>query len=371
MSEYYIGLMSGTSIDAIDAAVIKFTSSGRIALINTIEYPIDQATKAEILALCRPGKNEIERMGRLDNRLAHLFAAASLSAIKSSGVAKESIQAIGSHGQTIRHRPNVEHGFTLQIGNPALIAELTDITTVADFRRADMAAGGQGAPLVPAFHQAVFTSPEKNRAIVNIGGMANISILQDDKVSGFDTGPGNVLLNSWIQQHKNQSYDNNGDWAKANNIDGALLKQCLADDYFQLAPPKSTGREHFNTAWIKRQLTQRNQTLDPGVVQATLTELTACTISDAIKNYCTADEIYLCGGGAYNTYLRQRLELHLQIPINTTLALGIDPNYVEAAAFAWFAKSTLQGLPANIPAVTGARHPVILGAIYPRSLRST
>lgn len=365
MPEYYIGLMSGTSIDAIDAVLLD-TTDDKFTLLHTVEQQIPEPLKQDIIDLCSPGDNEIERMGKLDNQLAELFASACHSLLETSKLTPNDIRAIGSHGQTIRHHPNREHGFTLQIGNPALIAEQTSITTVADFRRADVAAGGQGAPLVPAFHQAVFANSTINRVILNIGGMANISILQNGKVSGFDTGPGNVLLNSWIQNELNHSYDDNGNWAKQHETEEGLLKQMLEDKYFQLAPPKSTGREHFNLDWITQQLKQYGKTLKPGTIQACLTELTAETIANAITQHANCEEVYVCGGGAYNTFLMELLRDKLKVPVRTTSEIGIEPSYVEAAAFAWFAKQTLNGLSSNVPEVTGAKHPVIMGAIYPR-----
>lgn len=365
MPEYYVGLMSGTSIDAIDAALLE-TSGSHLSLNCYIEHPIPEEIKADILSLCSPGDNEIERMGKLDNQLAELFAIACNTLIKESGLSPTQINAIGSHGQTIRHMPDIEQGFTLQIGNPALIAERTGITTVADFRRADMAAGGQGAPLAPAFHQAAFADPQKNRVILNIGGMANISILQNNSVSGFDTGPGNVLLDCWTQLKQNKAYDENGDWARQFQADEELLKLMLDDNYFHRPPPKSTGREHFNQLWLDKHLTKLNKELPAGIVQATLTELSARSIADAIQQYAACDEVYVCGGGAYNRYLIGLLKQKLQRPIQSTEALGIHPGYVEAAAFAWFARQTLHGLSSNAPTVTGARHSVIQGAIYPR-----
>lgn len=365
MPDYFIGLMSGTSIDAIDAVLLE-VSNQEFKLVSSVEHPIPQATKSDIMALCSPGDNEIQRMGQLDNELAQLFATATKALLQKADIGGDQINAIGSHGQTIRHMPNIPNGFTLQIGNPALLTELTGITTVADFRRADIAAGGQGAPLVPAFHQAAFSHPDKNRVIVNIGGMANISILENGEVSGFDTGPGNVLMNAWVHRHLNKSYDNNGEWAKAHKVDELLLLQMLTDPYFHQAPPKSTGRELFNESWLDKKIKKINQSIEPGNVQASLVQLTATSISDAIKQYSSCEEVYVCGGGAHNTYLMQLLEQNLQLPVKTTHELGIDPSFVEAAAFAWFAQRALAAIPSNEPNVTGAQHTVVMGAIYPR-----
>ena len=366
MPDYYIGLMSGTSIDAIDAVLVR-DSEDTFQVIGSHEESIPKQIQNDILSLCSPGNNEINRMGKLDNQLALLFSQASQSLLAKNHMEAKNIRAIGSHGQTIRHHPNGEFGFTLQIGNPALIAEQCNITTVADFRRADIAAGGQGAPLVPAFHRAVFASPDKNRVIINIGGMANISILENNQVKGFDTGPGNVLLNAWAEQNLNQPYDKNGDWARSNTINHELLKKLLDEPYFQDPPPKSTGRELFNLEWLQAQINKLSLSLDAGTIQTTLTELTVQTIAADIQQYAKVDETYVCGGGAFNCYLIERLEIALAMPVRTTQDLGIDPSYVEAAAFAWFAKQTLNGCCANEPDVTGANHPVIMGAIYPRS----
>ncbi len=365
MPDYYIGLMSGTSLDAIDAVLLD-TSNQPFQLINTWEHPIPSNIQAEILALCLPGDNEIDRMGQLDNRIGRLFAQAVNQLLSQTKLPPEAIRAIGSHGQTIRHRPGFSESFTLQIGNPALITELTGITTVADFRRADMAAGGQGAPLAPAFHQAAFEARGKNRVIVNIGGMANITVLENQQVQGFDTGPGNALLNSWARRHIRTAYDRNGAWAKQYSVNAQLLTQMLADPYFQQPPPKSTGRETFNDTWLNEQIQNSRLNLEPGVIQATLTALTAVSIANAIKQYSDFDEVYVCGGGVHNAYLLELLSRELQTDIHSTQQLGIDPDYVEAAAFAWFAHQALIRQPANLPSVTGASHPVILGGIYPR-----
>jgi len=369
MSEYYVGLMSGTSIDAVDAVLAQIDEQ-EIKVVASHTHSIPITIKQAIFDLCQPGENEIDRMGELDHQLGNLFAEATNKLLEQSGFHSKQIKAIGSHGQTIRHRPDTNHPFTLQIANPALICQLTNISTIADFRRADMAAGGQGAPLVPAFHDALFSHETKDRVVLNIGGMANISILPADEniaVSGFDTGPGNVLLNAWINEHKQQSYDENGTWSSSFTYDKNLLKHLLSHPYFKKHPPKSTGREAFDFSWIKQVLGELQETIKPGIVQSTLCELTARSITDAIKNYApNTGEIVVCGGGAHNRDLIARIEKQSKIAVKMTDDIGIHADYVEATAFAWFARQTLHMEPANLPSVTGAKHPVILGAIYPR-----
>lgn len=368
MPEYYIGLMSGTSIDAIDVVLAQIDEQ-EIKVTAAHTHPIPITIKQAIFDLCQPGENEIDRMGKLDHQLGSLFAEAANRLIEQSGVDPKQIKAIGSHGQTIRHRPDSDHPFTLQIANPALICQLSNITTVADFRRADMAAGGQGAPLVPAFHDALFSHATKDRVILNIGGMANISILPANEniaVSGFDTGPGNVLLNAWIAEHKQQPYDENGTWSSSYTYDQILLNSLLSHPYFKKQPPKSTGRETFDLSWINKVLSGLKASVKPGIVQSTLCELTARSITDAIKNHAPhTAEILVCGGGAHNRDLIARIESQSQLTVKLTDEFGIKADYVEAAAFAWFARQTLHMEPANLPSVTGAKHPVILGAIYP------
>ncbi|MDX1813073.1 MAG: anhydro-N-acetylmuramic acid kinase [Gammaproteobacteria bacterium] len=369
MPDYSLGLMSGTSVDAIDAVIAQIDEQN-IKVVAAHTHSIPLTLKQAIFELCQPGDNEIDRMGELDFRLGNLFAEAANRLIEKSGLQPNSIKAIGSHGQTIRHRPDLATPFTLQIANPAIIAQLCNTTTVADFRRADMAAGGQGAPLVPAFHDAIFSHDYHDRVVLNIGGMANISILPADtntEVSGFDTGPGNVLLNAWVEKHKQKTYDENGVWSAAYQYDEALLKALLAHPFFAKLPPKSTGREEFNLQWLRKVLDNMGRFIDPGIVQSTLCELTARSISDAIKKHAPhTSEILVCGGGAHNRDLIQRLQAHSGVRISKTDELGINADYVEAAAFAWLAAQTMNMQPGNLPCVTGAREAVILGAIYPR-----
>lgn len=361
----YIGLMSGTSLDSVDAVAVRFSPA--FQLIASHSEPIPAETHRQILALMSPGENEIERMGRLDLELGRLFATAANNLIHQHQLKAVDIAAIGSHGQTIRHRP--EAGFTLQIGDPNTISELTGITTVADFRRRDMAAGGQGAPLVPAFHSDLFRSPEHNRILVNIGGMANLTILESDPacpILGYDTGPGNVLMNSWIQRHQQQDYDRDGQWAASGTVIPELLDKMLKLPYFSEPYPKSTGREQFNDLWLNQMLNDLKPEPAATDVQATLLELTAVTISDAILNHQLDNlQIYLCGGGSHNSKLKQRLTELLQPHyLGTADELGLDPDWVEAAAFAWLAERTLNNSTGNEPGVTGAADYRILGGIF-------
>lgn len=365
---YYIGLMSGTSLDAIDAAIVHF-HDGRCRLQQHLALPISNDIRQQALSLLIPGKNELARLCQLDVQLGKLFAEAVQALLVQADLDASAISAIGSHGQTLRHYPDTEFPTTLQIGDPNIIAEQTGITTVADFRRRDMAAGGQGAPLAPAFHQTMLRDERYNRVVLNLGGIANITLLPADSaqpVTGFDTGPANALMDSWIQTHLQQTHDSNGAWAASGKIHKALLDQLLSDAYFQRPPPRSTGRETFNLAWLKQQLRNFSD-LHTEDVQATLAEFTAISIAQAINKYAIdTEQVLICGGGVHNSYLVQRLATQLpQQQLCSTRELGIDPDWVEAMAFAWLAKQTLEGQAGNLPAVTGAQHPVILGGIYP------
>lgn len=365
--QLYIGLMSGTSADAIDAVLVDLQSTPTLLAQHTL--PLPAKTRQQIHALSFPGDNEIDRMGALDVTLGELFAQTTLELLANTGVDAAQISAIGSHGQTIRHRPpgSSEGTFTLQIGDPNLIAELTGITTVADFRRRDMAAGGQGAPLVPAFHRAIFHAQNSDRVVVNIGGMANITWLpMQGQTMGFDTGPGNVLMDIWIVEHSGKHYDQGGAWAASGHAHPELLEDLLADAYFTSPAPKSTGRESFNRVWLDNNLAKLATTPSPVDVQATLLELTAVTIADSICCLSqTTKEIYVCGGGAYNTKLMQRLQGLLPTDkVASTSVLGIDPQWIEAMAFAWLAQQTINRRTGNLREVTGAKREVILGGVY-------
>ncbi|MFL0810797.1 MAG: anhydro-N-acetylmuramic acid kinase [Agarilytica sp.] len=365
--ELYIGLISGTSVDGIDAGLFEFSpQKGQTACrqIETLQFDYPEKVRKEILALSQPGENEIERLGIADHQLGQLFADAALALIKKAKLSISNITAIGSHGQTIRHRANIDAPFTLQIGDANRIAHKTGITTVADLRRKDMAAGGQGAPLAPAFHQAVFGEKNKKRCVINIGGMTNISVLAEnpDNVIGYDTGPGNVLMDSWAQALLNEPYDANGDWAASGNSNESLLKIFLEHPYLTLPFPKSTGREEFNRFWLMKALAGR--AMHPDDVQATLCEFTACTIADAVEQH-HCDEVYLSGGGVRNRTLMTALKEKLSNKtLGTTEQLGIHPDWVEAGLCAWLAKQRLNNVPVQIAKVTGASEATTLGAVY-------
>lgn len=369
--ELYIGLMSGTSADAIDAVLVDFSASP-LKLMAQHSQPFDRATRAAIQQLAHPGANEIDRMGHLDHRLGEAFAEATLELLDQAGVQPNQVNAIGSHGQTLRHRPpgTQETPFSLQVGDPNIIAQRTGITTIADFRRRDMAAGGQGAPLVPAFHQACFASSKWDRAIVNIGGIANLTWLPrgSHNVAGFDTGPGNGLMDAWIGHALGKAYDNQGQWAASGKADPQLLERLLTHPYFARPRPKSTGPEEFHRGWLETQLEQLNNELKPEDVQATLLALTVKSIARDIEAVASSApaQTYVCGGGAYNRELMQQLQAQLpRHSVKSTETLGLSPEWIEAVAFAWLAQQTWKGQPGNLPCVTGAQAPCVLGAIYP------
>lgn len=362
VSELYIGIMSGTSLDGIDAVLVNLSQAAP-RLISSHFQPYPQHLKDALLALHQVASNELHQSQLIANRLAREYADATQSLLKEAGIAAGQVQAIGCHGQTIRHRP--EHGYTVQLNNPALLAELTGIHVVSDFRSRDIAAGGQGAPLVPAFHDKVLRHPHIHRAILNIGGIANLTDLPPgNATSGFDTGPGNLLMDAWIARCLGQPYDKDGAWAASGKVLPDLLHRLLAEPYFACVPPKSTGRDLFNFVWLDRHLTGDEA---PSDVQATLLALTGDSIADAVQRFCNgAKEIYLCGGGAHNRELHAHLQRALpQCHIQKTETLGIAADWMEAIAFAWLAQQALHLRPGNLPAVTGAKHPCVLGAIYP------
>ncbi len=370
MTDYYVGLISGTSTDGIDAVLATIAEDRKVQIDNacSVAYPAPVRCAVEELArTSRTQPIDLQRAGELNVQLGELFAAAAQSAM--SGTNPDRVRAIGSHGQTVLHNPAGKHPFTLQLGSGAVIAERTGIATVVDFRAADIAAGGQGAPLVPAFHNAVFHDLRESRCIVNIGGISNVSYLPANPrqpTLGFDTGPGNTLLDTWIERHKRQPFDQDGEWGASGLADIGLLAAMLADPYLGTAPPKSTGREYFNLDWLDAILASRPTNLEPADVQATLVRLTATTIVDAVNRFLPkTHRLSVCGGGARNPAIMTALQTAANnIPVGTTADLGIDPAWVEAAAFAWLAKQRLQGNPGNLPAVTGARHSAVLGAIY-------
>ncbi len=361
----YIGVMSGTSLDGLDIALVELEARTSIKLLASHYIPMPEAMRAEILGLCSSGADEIARSAIAENRWVELAAQGIAALLELQQLTARDIRAIGSHGQTIRHEP--AQGFTVQIGNPALLAELTNICVVGDFRRRDVAAGGQGAPLVPAFHEALFADSPGNRAILNVGGFSNLSLINPtDPVSGFDCGPGNVLLDAWIQEQCGELYDRNGEWAASGAVDTRLLQVLLQDPFFQTKGPKSTGREVFNLAWLKHHLLSL-PSIYPQNVQATLLELTASTIAQSLQTAQPhTDELLVCGGGAHNAALMARLaSLLVHTQVSSTLTKGVDPDWVEAMAFAWLAHCCLENIPANRPSVTGARGLRVLGGIYP------
>lgn len=368
MTHLYVGLLSGTSVDCVDAGLFELTETQKgidAKLLASHQHPYPPEIREAVLRISTPGDNEIDRMGSLDIALGQVFAQAVNDLLKESNTPHDSVRAIGSHGQTVRHRPNTKYPFTLQIADPNTIAYESGITTVADFRRKDMAAGGQGAPLAPAFHQAVFSSPNEKRCIVNIGGIANISVLHEltDQVVGYDCGPGNILMDSWVQSHKMQDYDEKGTWAQSGEVDTRFLNELLDHPFLAKAFPKSTGREDFNRTWIDHILSQLHP-IAAEDIQATLCEFTAKTIAYAIKLH-DIDNVYVCGGGAHNTYLLSRIEANLEnTPVSTTCDLNIPPDWVEAGLFAWLAKQRMDAAPGNLPSVTAAAKTVVLGGVY-------
>ncbi|MBT3197654.1 MAG: anhydro-N-acetylmuramic acid kinase, partial [Gammaproteobacteria bacterium] len=337
----------------------------------TLVVPIPAPLKQRILQLCQPGSNEIERLGALDVELGNHFAEVAMRVVEKAGLTPAEIQAIGSHGQTVRHEPTASTPFTLQIGDPNVIAQRSGITTVADFRRRDLAVGGQGAPLAPAYHHWFLR--QQRGVVVNIGGMANVTLLSttSEAVIGFDTGPGNVLIDSWLNEQKGEAMDRDGQWAAQGVVCQRLLEQMSADPFFAQPPPKSTGREHFNHHWLHQQLEQLEPTLRLAIsvydCAATLTELTAMTIADAIlRQSVETGDCWVCGGGAHNPQLLLRLQAHLPgWRVESSVTVGMEPDWVEAMAFAWLARQTLRGESGNLPSVTGADQSVILGAIFP------
>jgi anhydro-N-acetylmuramic acid kinase len=365
---YYIGIMSGTSLDGIDVAITD-CQPPNMRLLASQCYPIPDDLKTQLLQICTNKTVTLAQLGEVDHRLGILYADCVLSLLKQVNLTSDQIQAIGCHGQTIYHAPNGNYPFTLQIGDANIVAVRTGITTIADFRRKDIALGGQGAPLVPAFHQAMFTSPDCNRVILNLGGIANISVLfPQQPIIGYDTGPANVLLDSWISYQHNLSYDPDATWAKQGQSHPILLAKLLDDPYFKLPYPKSTGRELFNLQWLQNKL--QAMAIAPEDIQATLIDLTVHSIVDQLKQLTPTGtlpcELLICGGGAKNPLIMNGLATQLSDwDVTTTNSYGIDADYVEAMAFAWLAHQRLYGLPANLPSVTGAKHPASLGAIYP------
>ncbi len=364
----FIGLMSGTSIDAVDAVAINFNDGG-FNVVGTHSHALPDGLRQCVLKLCTGGEDTVQLLADTDHQLGELFAEAVLTLMKQLQLAPDQVVAIGCHGQTVRHNPPGDNSAanSLQIGDPNIIAARTGITVVADFRRKDMALGGQGAPLVPAFHREVFADSQKNRVIVNIGGIANLTFLPvEGDCIGFDSGPGNVLMDLWSQRHLGTAYDSSGDWAAGGVVNQQLLERLLNCDFFSQPAPKSTGRELFNWGWLESQLAGF-ETEEPQNIQATLLALTASSIGSAIQALeGPVEEIYICGGGAFNHRLMGTLQQTLYGSlVASTEELGIDPNWVEACAFAWLAKRRLENKTGNLATVTGALRETTLGAIYP------
>jgi anhydro-N-acetylmuramic acid kinase len=372
MTAIYIGVMTGTSMDGVDIAAASFSP---LQLHATLTLEFDPDLRDELMALTLPSDNEIDRMGQADVSLAKMIGHGINRLIEENHLDRSQIKAIGSHGQTIRHRP--EHGFTLQIGDPNIITEITQIPVISDFRRRDMAAGGQGAPLVPAFHQALFQHPSIHRVILNLGGIANVSLLpagNPEGVYGFDTGPANILMDAWCHRYTGQPYDENGNWAAYGTPIRSLLDRLQAHAFFSKEPPKSTGREDFNLEWLDEQILDWRGDLEydeledtPENIQATLMKLTTRAIKKAIyRSDMDTGEVYVCGGGAYNSHLLEQLRWRLrkhQWTVQSTADLGLSPTWVEATAFAWLAMRFMNQLAGNLPAVTGAEGYRILGSI--------
>lgn len=368
-AQLYLGLISGTSADGIDAALVRFEPDCELVFGRT--YPWDSVLRARLVALGQGGEaTSLDELGELDTILARTFADAATRAIEDAKVDPGAVRAIGSHGQTVRHRPESKAAFTWQMGDGNVIAERTGITTVADFRRRDVAAGGHGAPLMPAFHAARLQSESEDRAVLNLGGIGNFTLLpkhasrENGGVRGFDTGPANALMDAWCERHIGTPYDAGGAFAASGKVDADLLARLMDDPWFALPPPKSTGREQFHLSWLESRLD--GLALPVADVQATLLELTAATVADALQaTQAATARVLVCGGGVHNAALMARLSARMpQAVVESTAAHGLDPDYVEAMGFAWLARETLAGRPGNLPGVTGAKGPRVLGAIY-------
>lgn len=372
--ELYIGLMSGTSLDGVDGVLVQWNAAQQMRVLAYAAQPFDSSLRAELLALNAPdGPNELHRAALAGNAISRAYAQVVQQLLLQSGTAAAQVRAIGAHGQTVRHQPQLYDGtgYTLQLQNPALLAERTGITVIGDLRSRDVAAGGQGAPLVPAFHQGIFSRSDQSTVVLNIGGIANLSVLPATTdaatpVIGFDCGPGNALMDWWCLQHTGAAYDDQGRWAAGGTLHPGLLARMLEEPFLQQPPPKSTGRDLFHPQWLQAHLAQQDA-ISPQDVQATLTAFTAHSCADAVHHHGRhSSSLLVCGGGALNTELMRQLQALLpEIRLESTAARGLPPLQVEAAAFAWLARQCLHRLPGNLPAVTGAQGPRILGAIYP------
>ena len=368
----FIGLMSGTSLDGIDAVLAKIEASGKACLLDSVSLPFSPELRKAMLDLQTPGPNEIHRENQAGNSLAAAYADAVKQLLSQAKLSPADISAIGAHGQTIRHQADLAHhlAYTHQTLNPALLAELTGIDVIADFRSRDLAAGGHGAPLVPAFHAQQFAT-DKNISVLNLGGIANLTLLpKEGEVKGFDCGPGNMLMDAWIAEQQGHAFDENGTWASQGKVNQALLSRMMTDSFFAKAPPKSTGRDDFHLEWLHKQIGSDN--INAEDVQATLLQLTVDSALQALERYAPQTQtLVICGGGARNTALLDLFKSRAEdlfknsLEIVTSDALGIDPQLVEGLAFAWLAWAHKEKRPANLPAVTGAKGPRILGACYP------
>jgi len=371
----YIGLMSGTSLDGVDGTLVAFGETDADLQVRAHAHrPFDGALRAELLALNTPGPAELHRSALAANALVAVYAKVVTALLEQSGISRQQVRAIGAHGQTVRHRPGEFDGigYTVQLNAPALLAEQTGIDVVADFRSRDIAAGGTGAPLVPAFHRAVFGRRDATVAVLNLGGIANLTVLhRDGRTIGFDCGPANVLMDLWIHRHSGAAFDGEGSWAASGTVVSPLLASMQADPYFKRSPPKSTGRDLFDAAWLERHLRVATASLRPEDVQATLAELTALACAhDMTRHASDARDLLVCGGGALNGDLMRRLAKHLpHVSVRSTDSAGLPANQVEACAFAWLARASLDRKPGNLPEVTGAKGLRILGALYPADLR--
>ncbi len=371
MSELYVGLMSGTSLDGVDGVLVDF-SAPHLVVLAYVNAPLSSMLTRELLDLNGSGSDELHRAALAANALARIYAKVVADLLARSGNSKADVTAIGAHGQTVRHRPQAIDGtgYTLQLNNPALLAELTGIDVIADFRSRDVAAGGQGAPLVPVFHQFFFGSPGETVGVLNIGGISNLTVIGPhaaDDVMGFDCGPGNALMDAWCQQHLGTAFDADGAWAASGQIHDGLMASLLTEPYFDQPAPKSTGRDLFNSTWLARKL-ENLESISPVDVQATLTELTARACAESVNRYVVGSKnLIVCGGGAFNRHLMHRLQVHLPLlQVTSSQGHGLPPLQVEACAFAWLARKTILREKLNLQKVTGARGARVLGAIYPR-----
>ncbi|CAM3119800.1 anhydro-N-acetylmuramic acid kinase [Vibrio mytili] len=368
VKEHYIGVMSGTSMDGVDTALVEIEGD-HVRLLAHDDYPMPENIKQILLSVCTGQSTNLKVLGELDHRLGHLFADAILQLLEKSGYKASQIRAIGNHGQTVFHQPSGACPFTTQLGDANIIAVKTDIDTVADFRRKDMALGGQGAPLVPAFHKSIFAPQDSTTIVLNIGGIANISVLHPQQpVIGYDTGPGNMLMDAWCDVHTKQGFDKDAKFARQGRVNQALLVQLLREPYLTLSAPKSTGRELFNIDWLRSQIGDLQLSAED--IQRTLCEYSAITMANEVEKYASgaSPQLLVCGGGARNPLLMERLSALLpQWQVATTTEKGVNGDYMEAMAFAWLAQRHIHGLPSNLPEVTGASRLASLGVLYPKN----